>query len=107
MKFIFYLLLFFIVILTSCKKDKACPNLEGNWLLTEIWQDNLKTVIADTSVISEILEIDGNNTFISSSTKTGKIWNSGNFDCTKVFEVDSISFKKGSNTNFNLYVRIQ
>jgi hypothetical protein len=77
---------------------------DGKWLLTEIWQDNLKTSIPDTSDISETLEISG-TTFISSSTKTRKIWNSGTFDCSKVFDADSVSFKKGSNAYFNLYVK--
>lgn len=89
----------------ACKKDKSCPNIEGKWLLIEVWQDNLKTIINDTSAISETLVISNNNTFISSSTKTGKVWNTGNFDCSKVFDADSISFKRGSAAYFNLYKR--
>lgn len=95
----------FVLLLVSCKKEKACPNLEGEWLLTEIWQDNLKTVILDTSVVSETLVIKLDNTFTSSSTKNGKIWNTGTFDCSKVFDADSSTFKKGSKLNYNLYVR--
>ena len=103
MKF-FATFLLCVVVLTSCKKTTDCPDLEGKWLLTEIWQNNLKTSIPDTSALSETLKITG-NTFVSSSTKTGKIWNSGTFDCSKVFEADSVSFKKGSKAYFNLYVK--
>ena len=74
-------------------------------MLTEIWIDQIKTVIPDTSAGSETLEIKSNNTFISSSTKTGKLWNSGTFDCSKVFDADSVSFKKGSDEHYNLYIR--
>ena len=105
MKIITVLLICLVCIFSSCKKKINCPNLEGEWLLTEVWADNLKTKISDTSAISETLKITQSNSFISSSTKTGKIWNSGTFDCAKVFDADSISFKKGSKAYFNLYVK--
>lgn len=105
MRIIYSLLICIVCVFSSCKKKIDCPDLNGNWLLTEIWIDNLKTTISDTSAISETLEITS-NTFVSKSTKTGKVWNSGGFDCAKVFDVDSISFKKGSNAYFNLYVKI-
>ena len=105
MKIISVLFVCLVCIFSSCKKKSDCPNLEGEWILTEVWSDNLKTIISDTAAISETLEITPSNTFISSSTKTGKLWNSGVFDCAKVFDADSISFKKGSKAYFNLYVK--
>lgn len=105
MRFFYALLLGFLCIFSACKKKISCPNLEGKWLLTEIWIDNLKTSISDTATISETLEIT-NHKFVSKSTKNGKVWNTGDFDCAKVFGVDSVSFKKGSKAYFNLYLKI-
>lgn len=94
-----------LLIITGCKKQSVCPNLIGKWLLKSTIANNFETKIPDTSSISETIEIKEDFTFISYSTKTRKLWNSGKFDCSKVFDVDSTSFKKGSNNYYNLYIK--
>lgn len=105
MKSFFILFAFFAILFVGCKKETTCPNIEGKWLLTAIYQDNIKIEIPDTVLISETLEISANYKFISSSTKTGKIWNTGTFDCAKVFDADALIFKKGSKSYYNFYAR--
>ena len=96
-----------LLVIISCKKQASCPNIVGKWLLKSTVSGGIETKIPDTSAISETLEIAADFTFISYSTKTRKLWNSGNYDCTKVFDADSASFKKGSSNYFNLYGKIK
>ncbi len=96
-----------LLIAIACKKQASCPNIVGKWLLKSTVAGGVETKISDTSSISETLEIAADFTFVSYSTKTRKVWNSGNFDCSKVFDADSASFKKGSSNYFNLYGKIR
>ena len=96
-----------ILLAISCKKQASCPNIVGKWLLKSTVAGGIETKIPDTSSISETLVIAEDFTFISSSTKTHKVWNSGKYDCTKVFDADSASFKKGSSNYFTLYGKVR
>lgn len=102
-----YAVILFCVLCISvgCKKSATCPDLQGEWILTEMFQADVKTFVADTSVICEKLVITASNTFVSSSNKTREVWNTGTFDCSKVFDTDNISFKKGSKYFYNKYTK--
>lgn len=96
-----------LFIAVGCKKQASCPNIAGKWLLRSVVASGSETLIPDTSSISETLEIAADYTFVSYNTKTHKLWNSGQFDCSKVFDADSSSFKKGSSNYFNLYRKVR
>jgi hypothetical protein len=96
-----------LLVIISCKKQASCPNIVGKWLSKSTVANGIETKIPDTSAISETLEITADFTFVTYSTKTNEQWNSGTFDCSKVFEADSASFKKGSKNYYVLYGKIR